>query len=143
MMIFGGGTNQNDVSIDTVYSKEIIAGTHITEHLTFESQGPVPPELLSMTPNEPQAYDLSQNYQLDSLKFFEVSTILSKTDHVTNNVTNTPATNILSQENQDYYNPRDLQYIARKYKVGVEQVALELVPNIILEEKKKTVLSMG
>ena len=38
---------------------------------------------------------------------------------------NTPTTDILSQENQDYYNQGDQQYIACKYDCGLEQVTLE------------------
>ena len=34
------------------------------------------------------------------------------------NVTNTPTTNVLSQENQDYYNRHDQQFIARKHDGG-------------------------
>ena len=55
-------------------------------------------------------------------------------DNVTNNIVITPAINDLSQENQDYYNWRDQQYIAYKYDDGLEQVTLELVPVIILEK---------
>ena len=51
---------------------------------------------------------------------FKDLNILSKTDNVTNNVMNTLATNSSSQENQDYYNQRDQQYIARKYNGGLE-----------------------
>ena len=53
-----------------------------------------------------------------------------------NNVTHTTGTDLLSQENQDYYNQRDQQYIARKYDGGLERVTLELVPDIILEEEE-------
>ena len=54
----------------------------------------------------------------------------------TNNVTHTTGINLLSQKNQDYYNRRDQQYIACKYDSGIEQITLELVPNIILEEEE-------
>eukprot|EP00751_Fragilariopsis_kerguelensis_P012589 CAMPEP_0170774702 /NCGR_PEP_ID=MMETSP0733-20121128/10120_1 /TAXON_ID=186038 /ORGANISM="Fragilariopsis kerguelensis, Strain L26-C5" /LENGTH=68 /DNA_ID=CAMNT_0011117319 /DNA_START=280 /DNA_END=486 /DNA_ORIENTATION=+ len=56
-------------------------------------------------------------------------------DNVTNNVTNIPATNVLNQ-NQDYYNWREQTHIARKHDGGLERVTLELVPDIILEEKE-------
>ena len=59
--------------------------------------------------------------------------ILSKT----NNVTHTTGTDFLGQENQDYYNRRDQQYIACKYDGGLERVTLELVPDIIFWKKKK------
>ena len=38
------------------------------------------------------------------------------------------------KKNQDRYNQRDQQYIARKYYGGLERVTLELVPDTILEE---------
>ena len=103
----------------------------------YEYQGPVPPELLNVAPNEPQSYDSTQNYQLDSLNKFKDFSILSKT----NNVMNTLATNFLSRENQDYYNWRDKQYIARKYNGSLEQVTLELVLDIILEEEEEEQIS--
>ena len=59
---FGSRTNPTDVSIDTTNSKDIMAGSHITEHHTVEFQGSVQPELLNMTLYEPQGYDLPQNY---------------------------------------------------------------------------------
>ena len=55
---------------------------------------------------------------------------------VTNNEANTPAIHILNQEHQDYYDRRDQQYIGHKYNGGLEQITLELVPDIILEEKE-------
>ena len=63
--------------------------------------------------------------------------ILLKTNNITNNVGDTPATNILNQENQDYYNRRDQQYIGRKYDGGLERVTIELVPVIILEKEQE------
>ena len=86
------------MSIDTANNNKIMAESHITEQHTLEYQKPVPLELLSMTPNKPQAYDLPQNYQLDSPNKFKDLNILSKTDNVANNVTNTPASDVLSQE---------------------------------------------
>ena len=133
---FWDGTNLSDVSIDAENSKEIMTSSHITEQHTHKYQGPVPPELLNVTPNKPQSYDLHQNYQLDSPKQFKGSNILPKTCNVTKNVSSTSATNILSQEIQEYHNRRNHQYIACKYDDGLEQVTLELVPNIILEEEK-------
>ena len=62
--------------------------------------------------------------------------ILPKTDNVTNNVTNTPATEVLNQKNQDNYNQQGQQYIGHKYDGGLEQVTTELVPDIILEEEE-------
>ena len=61
-----------------------------------------------------------------------------------------------SQENQDYYNPHDKQFIARKhdgvqeyynrrdqqiiackYDGGLEQVTIELIPDIIQKEEEE------
>ena len=42
----------------------------------------------------------------------------------------------MKQENQDYYNWRDQQYIGDKYNDGLEQVIIELIPDIILEEQE-------
>ena len=73
-----------------------------------------------MTPYKPQACDLTQNYELDSLVNFKDLNILSKTNDVTNNVINTPATNVFNQENQDYRNRWDQQYISRTYDGGLK-----------------------
>ena len=97
-----------------------------------------------MTPNKPQAYDLAKNYQLDSPNKFKDLIILSKTDNVTKNVMNTPATNILSQKNQDYYNWQDQQYITRKYNGGLERVTLELVLTLFWKKNNNNrFLQMG
>ena len=88
-----------------------------------------------MIPYKPHTDALSQNYKLDSQDNFEDLTILSKTNHVTNNVTNSPAANILNQEHQDYCNWQDQQYIGQKYNGGLERVTIELVDNIIQEEE--------
>ena len=50
-------------------------------------------------------------------------------------MTHTKGINLLIQENQDYYNQHDQQFIAHKYNGGLEQVTIELVPDIILEEE--------
>ena len=54
----------------------------------------------------------------------------------TNSGENTTETNIVNPEHQNYYNWQDQQYIGRKYNGGLEQVTLELVPDIILEEEE-------
>ena len=134
---FWGATSPGDVSIDTADSKEMMVGSHITEQHTYEYQGPDPPELLNVVPKESQTHDSPENYQLDlsnkSKDSNILSNILSKTNNVTNNVTNTPDTDVLNQENQDYCNRRDQQYFSCKYDNGLEQVTLELTPDIILE----------
>ena len=96
---FWGVTNPSDVSIDTVNSKKIMADIHITEQHSFEFQGFIQPELLNMTPYKPQAYDFSQNFQLNSPNNFKDLNILLTTNNVTVNVTNTTDTNDLNQEN--------------------------------------------
>ena len=72
-----------------------------------------------------------------------------------NNVTHAKDIDLLSQENQDYYNRHDQQHITRKHVGGreyynrndqqfialkqdgsLEQVTIELVPDIILEEEE-------
>ena len=114
-----GGTNASDVSIDTANSKEVRWGSH------------------NMTPYKPHTSDLPQNHRLDSLYNFKDQNISLKANNVTNNVTNTPTTNILNQDNQDYYNWRDQQYIGCKYNGGLEQVKIQLVPDIILEKEEE------
>ena len=54
-----------------------------------------------------------------------------------NNGANTINTNIINQEHQDDYHQRNQQYIGCKYNSGLEQVTLEVVPNIILEEEEE------
>ena len=73
------------------------------------------------------------NYQLSSPNKFKGLDILLKT----NNLTHTTGTYFLSQENQEYYNYLDQQYIACKYNGGLEQVTLGLVPHVILEEEEE------
>ena len=89
-----------------------------------------------MIPYKPHSYDLPQNYELHFLDNSNALNKLSKANNVTNNAANTPAINILNQENQDYYNQQDPQYIGWKYNGGLEQVTIELVPDIILEEEE-------
>ena len=134
---FGAGTNPSDMSIDTANSEEVMTDSRITEQHTFECRGSVQPKLLNITPYKPQACDSSQKYELDSLNNFKNLNILSNTDDVTNNITNTPAINVLKQENQGYYKQRNQQYNGCKYNGGLEQVTKEMVPGIILEEKEE------
>ena len=54
---FWGDNNPGDVSIDTVNSKEMMAGGHITKLHTHKCEEPVLHELLNEVFNEPQAYD--------------------------------------------------------------------------------------
>ena len=93
-----------------------------------------------MTSYKAHVDDLPPNYELNFLDNFKDWNILLKVNNVTNNAENTPAINILNQEHQGYYNQRDhqsiQQYIGYKYNDGLEQITLELVPNIILEEEE-------
>ena len=68
MMIFGGGTNLGDVSINTMNSKEMMAASHITELYTHNYKESVPPELLSKVPNVLQVYDLSLKCKITQIK---------------------------------------------------------------------------
>ena len=117
----------------------MMVGSHITEQHTCKYQGSNWPELLDVASKEPTSHDLSHNYQLDSLKKSKYSNILSNIlsiNKITNNVTNTTDNEVLDQENQDYHNQSNQQYIARKHNNGLEQVNLELATDIILEEKE-------
>ena len=78
----------------------MMVGSHITELHTLKYEEHVPLELLNVVPNEPQTYDLTQDYQLDSSNKSKDLNILLKT----NNVKYTKGIDLLSQENQDYYN---------------------------------------
>ena len=90
-----GGTNPSDVSIDTANSKEVMAGSHITEQHRFKFRGSVQPELLNMTSYKSHKDKSPQNFELDFKNDFKDWNILSNANNVTNNVANTPAINIL------------------------------------------------
>ena len=124
------------MSIDTANSKEVMADSHIMEQRTFKFRGFVQHKLLNVTSYKPHIDDLSQICDLDSLDKFNDWTILSKGNNVTNKGANTPVTDIVNQEHQDYCNRQDQQYIGHKYDSGLEQIILELVPNIILKEEE-------
>ena len=148
---FWSKTNPGDVSIDTANSKEMMAGSHITELHTHKYEEPVPPELLNKVPNIPEVCDLAHKCQLDPLDKSKDLNMLSKT----NNVTHAKDIDLLSQENQDYYNRHDQQHITRKHVAGrqyynrndqqfiahkqdgcLERVIIALVPDIIPEEEE-------
>ena len=65
MMIFWGGTNPSDVSIDTTNNEEMMAGSHITYLHTHEYEESVPPELLNKVPNVPEVCDLAHKCHLN------------------------------------------------------------------------------
>ena len=111
---FWGGTNPGDVSIDTTNSKEMMAGSHITDLHTYKYDESVPPGLLNKVPNVQQVCDPDQKYQLHSLDKYEDSEMLLKT----NNTIHAKGIDILSQKIQDYYNQHDEQSITRKYDGG-------------------------
>ena len=89
-----------------------------------------------MTSYKPHEDYSSWNYDSDFLDNFNNWNILLKVNDATNNRANTTETIITNQKHQDYYNRRDQQYIACKYNGGLEQVTLELVPDIILKEEE-------
>ena len=111
---FWGGTNPNDVSIDTTNSEEMMVGSHITELHTHKYEEPVPPELPNKVPNVPEVCDLALQCQLDPSDKSKDSNMLSQT----NNVTHAKSIDLLSQDNQDYYNQHDQQPITRKHDGG-------------------------
>ena len=113
-----------------------MTSSHFIEKHTLKIRGSIQSELVNMTSYEPHTDDLSQNYGLDFLDNFNDWNILLAVNNVTNHGANTPATNIVYQEHQDYYNQRDQQYAGCKYNGGLEQITLELVPNIILEKEE-------
>ena len=80
---FWGGTNPSDVSIDTTNSKEMMAGSHISELHTNEYEEPVPPELLNKVPNVPEVCDAVQKCQLDPSDKSKDLNMLSKINNVT------------------------------------------------------------
>ena len=92
---FWGNANPSDVSIDTMNSKEMMAGSNITKLHTHKYEESVPPELLNKVPNVPQSYDPAQKYQVYSSDKSNNSNMLSKT----NNATDTKYINFSSQEN--------------------------------------------
>ena len=49
------------------------------------------------------------------------------------------AAHFANQEHQNYYDWREQKYIACKYNSDLEQVTLELAPDIIIEEKEEDV----
>ena len=84
-----------------------MAGSHITELHTHKYKELIQPELLNKVPNVPEVYDAVQKCQLASSDKSKDSNMLSKT----NNVTHANGIDLLSQENQDYYNRNYQQLI--------------------------------
>ena len=89
-----------------------------------------------MTSYKPHKDDLSRNYDLNFHDNFNNWIILPNVNDTTNSGAKTTKATIANQQHQDYYDQLDQQYIAYKYNGGLEQVTLELVPNIILIEKE-------
>ena len=111
---FWGITNPTDMSIDTTNSKEMIAGSHITELHTHKHKEPVPTELLNKVLDVLEVCDAVQKCQLDLLDKSMNLNMLS----TTSNVTYTNGINLLSQESQDYGNQHDQQLMTRKHDGG-------------------------
>ena len=82
-----------------------MASGQVTKQHTFKFRGSVQPELLNMIPYKPQAYDLPQDYQLDTQNKFKDQDILLKTNNVIDNVINTPNTDILNQNKSRMLQP--------------------------------------
>ena len=80
--------------------------------------------------------DLSRNYDLNFLDYFNHGSILPNVNDTTNSRANATEATIPNQEHQDYYDQQDLQYITCNYNSGLEQVTMKLVPDIILEEEE-------
>ena len=113
-----------------------MTGSHITEQYIFKGCGSDQHKLLNVTTYKPCKDDLSQNYDLDFLDNYHNWNKSPNVTGTTNSGANTAETNIANQEHQNYYNQQVQQYIACKYNSGLEQVTLELVPNITLEKGK-------
>ena len=73
-----------------------------------------------MTSYKPHPDNPPWNYELNPMDKFKDWNKLSKANDVTNNVAKTPAINNFNQENQDYYNQQDQQYIGCRYNGGLE-----------------------
>ena len=79
---FWDNTNPTDVSIDTMNSKEMMVGRHITKLHTNKHEEPVPPELLNKVLNVPEVCDAVQKCQLDPLDKSKDLNMLSKTNNI-------------------------------------------------------------
>ena len=62
--------------------------------------------------------------------------MLSKTDNDTNNVTNTPATDVLNKKTRLLQSTGSTRHRLQIHNGGLERVTIELVPTIILEEEE-------
>ena len=125
-----GGTKPGDMSSDTTNSKEMMTGSHITELHTHEYEELVPPELLSKVPNVSQVYDLAQKCQLDLLGKSKDLNMLLKS----NNMKHTRDIDFLSQENQDYYNQHDQQFVVCKHD-GIKNTTTKVIDNLLFVNK--------
>ena len=54
-----------------------------------------------------------------------------------NSVENIARDHVMNQDHQNYHDQREQKYIACKYNGGLEQVTLELAPDIIVEEEEE------
>ena len=59
--VFLDNTNPKDVSVNTIYSKEMMAGSHITELQTHKHEEPIPPEVSNKVLNKTEVCDAVQN----------------------------------------------------------------------------------
>ena len=134
-MLFGGDNDSSDVSIDTANSAAIITGSHISEDHTFTFRRSDPHELLSVAAHVSRKDDLSRYYEPDFLDNYHNWNKSPTVIDTVNSEANIAVAHFTNQEHQNYYDRRQQQYIAHKYNSDLEQLTLELAPNIILEEE--------
>ena len=124
------------MSIDTTNSAEILAGSHIREELNYTFCRFDPHELLHVAVHVPHKDDLSWYDGTDFLDNYHDWNESPNTIDTVNSAENITGVHVTNQEHQNYYDRQDQQYIACKYNGDLEQVALELAPDIIVEEEK-------
>ena len=114
-----------------------MAGSHITEEYTFTFRRSDQHELLNVTAHKPRNDNLFRDYNLDFLDNYLDWIKSPNVTDTTNSGLNIAGTNFANQEHQNYDDRREQQYIVCKYNGDLEQVILELAPNIILEEEEE------
>ena len=130
-----GGTNPCDMSVDTANSKEVMAGSHTMEGQKFTLCRSDQHEVINVKAHKPRKDDLFWDYDLDFLDNYYDWNESTKVTDTTNSGANITGANFTNQEHQNYGDQQAKQYIACKYNRGLEQVTLELAPDIILEEE--------
>ena len=128
-----GGTSTCDVSVDIANSKEVMAGSHITEEHIFIFRRSDQHELLNVTAHEPRKDDSFRDYDLYFLNNYHNWNKPPNVTDTKNSGMNIVGANFVNKEHQNYYNRQKQQYITPKYNSGLEQATFELAPNIILQ----------